>query len=123
VVAPFVQRAADLGGLLIAAGETERGQVLLEAAIADYEQEYVRGVANWPMGIAKAEALAQLGRNDEAIVELQRVIDDGWRLLWQWDTIFNPSFDGLRDDPRFDELVEYMEMDLAEQVRNFEEPQ
>lgn len=122
VIPPNVQRAADLGGLLIAAGDEEQGRLLLQAAIDDYDLEYVRGSANWPMGIAKAEALAQLGRNDEAIVELQRVFDDGWRGMWQWDTIYNPSFDNLRGEPRFEALLDNIAADLAEQVRDFEEP-
>lgn len=122
VIPPNIQRAADLGGLLIAAGDEEQGRLLLDTVIENYNLEYVRGAANWPMGIAKAEALAQLGRNDEAIVELQRVFDDGWRGMWQWDTIYNPSFNGLRDDPRFEALLDTIATDLAKQLRDFEVP-
>ena len=122
VIAPNVQRAADLGGLLLSAGQEEHGRAVLVAAIEDYDDEYVRGAANWPMGIAKADALAQLGRNDEAVAELQRIVDDGWRGLWQWRTRFNPAFDGLRDDPRFEEILRFIENDMTEQVLNFEEP-
>ena len=122
-IAPVVQRATDLGALLLAAGQDEKGHAVLGAVIADYDDEYVRGASNWPMGIAKAEALALLGRHDEAITELQRVVDDGWRVLWQWDTTFNRNFDSLRDDHRFKEIVEFLENDVAEQVRNFNPPQ
>lgn len=122
VTAPTVQRASDLGGLLLAAGQEEQGRRLLEAAIVDYELEYVRGAANWPMGIAKAEALAQLGQDDAALAELQRVFDDGWRMLWQLDTLHNPSFDGLHDDPRFEAFLGQIRDDMAEQVRNFKGP-
>lgn len=123
IIAPTVQRAADLGRLLQAAGEDDRARTVLEAVIADYNEEYVRGAANYPMGIAKAEALAVLGRNDDAIAELQRVVDDGWRSLWQWDTRFNRNFDGLRADPRFEEIQNFISKDLAEQVANFKAPQ
>ena len=122
VIAPNVQRAADLGGLLLAAGQVERGHTVLNAAIADYDLEYVRGAANFPMGIAKAEALAMLGNNDAAITELQRVVDDGWRLLWQWDTHYNPAFDGLRDDPRFRKILEFIDSDLSRQAETFQTP-
>ncbi len=123
IIAPTVQRAADLGKLLQAAGEDDRARTVLEAVIADYDDEYVRGAANYPMGIAKAEALALLGRNDDAIAELQRVVADGWRALWQWDTRFNRNFDGLRADPRFEEIQNLIRKDLAEQVASFREPQ
>jgi TolB-like protein/tetratricopeptide (TPR) repeat protein len=122
ISAANVQRAADLGALLLASGDKEKAQVLLAAVIEKYEEEYVIGAANYPMGIAGAEALALLGRNEDAISELQRVVDDGWRLLWQWDTLHNRNFDGLRDDPRFDEIIAFLQNDLAEQVRQFKAP-
>ena len=117
-----IQKAADLGLLLQLAGEKDRAETLLERTIAAYDYLYVRGAANYPMSIAKVEALALLGRNDESLAELQRVVDDGWRLLWQWDTYFNRNLDGIRDDPRFTAITNFIEQDLAEQVRDLDLP-
>lgn len=70
--------------------------------------------------MAKAEALALLGRSDEAIRSLGRVVVDGWRLMWRWDTEFNRNFDSIREEPEFHALREEIGADLAAQVAAFE---
>ena len=115
-----VQKAVDLAHLLQRSGDTERAEVLLEAAIETYDQRYAKGAANYPLGVAKAEALALLDRPDQALAELRRNVDDGWRVMWRWDTQFNRNFDSLREHPEFQALVGKIEADLAAQVAAFD---
>lgn len=61
-----------------------------------------------------------LGRSDEAIRSLGRVVVDGWRLMWRWDTEFNRNFDSIREEPEFQALREEIGADLAAQVAAIE---
>ena len=123
VTANNVQKAVDLAHLLQLAGEHGRAESILLSAIEEYDRRYTKGAANYPLGVAKAEALAMLGRTDEALDSLDRCVDDGWRLLWRWNTVLNPNFDSVRQDPRFTALLKEIEADLAAQIASFEEPQ
>ncbi len=111
-----IQKASDLGLLLTLTGEVAQGNQLLEAVIARYDELYSPGAATLPLGIAKAEALALLGRRNEALAELRRIIDDGWRSGWQFYTRLNPSFASLHDDPEFQAMVAEIEADMAAQL-------
>jgi len=115
-----VQKAVDLAHLLQLSGKTGQTERILESAIAAYDQRYAKGAANFPLGVAKAEALALLGRSDEAIGALRRFVSDGWRLLWRWDTQFNRNFDTVREEPEFIALLDEIEADLATQAAAFE---
>jgi TolB-like protein/Flp pilus assembly protein TadD len=115
-----VQKAVDLAHLLQLAGDSGRAETILESAIAAYDQRYAKGAANFPLGVSKAEALALLGRGDEAIDSLRLVVKDGWRLMWRWDTQFNRNFDSIRDDPRFVALQNEIEADLEAQLAAFQ---
>jgi TolB-like protein/Flp pilus assembly protein TadD len=115
-----IQKATDLGQLLIAAGEVARGRSLLEAVIAGYDRHYVRGSANMYLGVAKASSLAVLDRHDEALAELRRAYDDGWRIMWRWELEANPSFAAIRDRPAFQTLIKDFEADILVQQRSFE---
>ena len=112
-----VGKAVDLAHLLIEAGDGERAAHLLQAVIDYYDDAYTRGSANYPLGIAKADALSLLGRSNEAIAELERVVAEGWRMRWRYDTQFNRNLDSIRDKPQFAVLVSHIEADLAEQAR------
>jgi len=111
-----ISRAADLGLLLQRAGEPEHAKVLLEKVVSTYDENYVRGAANYPLGIAKVDALALLGRKDEALVTMRQLIDDGWRLIWRWSTVYNPNHESLRGDPIYESMLTEIEHDLARQV-------
>lgn len=117
-----MQKAADLGHLLLAAGGDEQGRKLLEAVITAYDEEYTLGAANFPLGIANVEALAVLGRDDEAISMLRKLFDDGWRMRARLDTELNPNLDSLRDKPGYQAILADLEADLARQAREFKPP-
>lgn len=119
VRADNIVKAADLGLLLQRAGQSEQAQAMLKSVVSFYDDNYARGAANYPLGIAKVDALALLGRNDEALAALRQLIDDGWRLLWRWSTVFNPNHASLHDDPDYESMLVEIEQDLARQVEAF----
>jgi tetratricopeptide (TPR) repeat protein len=115
-----ILQAVDLSSLLQASGQNEQAETLLEAILAAYDQPYFAtgGYALWIVP-AKAEALVLLGRQDEAIAELQRIVDKGWRITWQWDTELNPIFDSLRNDPRYLDIINFLQQDMERQKQEW----
>lgn len=90
-----------------------------DATIAFYDQDYKRGAANFPLGIAKVEAMALLGRVDAALAELQRLLEDGWRMRWRWDTLMNRNLESLHGDPRLVRITDQIAADIERQKREF----
>ena len=119
VDATNIGKAVDLARLLQAAGDTTQAERVLLAVIDVYDREYKRGAANYPLGITKVDALALLGRDDAALAELQKLVDDGWRMRWRWDTLMNPNLASLHDDPRFRRITDAIAADIERQKREF----
>jgi TolB-like protein/Tfp pilus assembly protein PilF len=111
-----IQKAVDLAHLLLLSGEKSQAEVLLNTIVQRYDEMYARGSANYPLGIAKVDALALLGQKPAAIAEMQRVVDDGFRLLWRWETEFNPNQASLRDDPGYMAIMDQLRSDVAAQL-------
>jgi serine/threonine-protein kinase len=118
-----VRKAVDLAHLLQVTGTAERAEAILSRAIEVYDGRYTKGAANYPLGVAKAEALALLGRTDEALESLERCVGDGWRILPRWNTVLNPNFASVGRSPRFTALLGKIEADLDAQIAAFEEPE
>ena len=95
---------------------------LLETVVATFDAEYTLGSANFPLGISKVEALALMGRHDEALSELRRLVDDGWRMNWQFHGLLTHHLDAIRDRDEFKEIVADIEADLQRQNREFDPP-
>lgn len=108
-------KAVDLGNLMLAAGDEAQARRLFVNTIAFYDADYARGAANFPLGIAKVDALALLGQDAAALTELQRLVDDGWRMRWQWDTLMNPNLASLRDASDFKAIIARIEADIRRQ--------
>lgn len=115
-----IQKAVDLSHLLLVSGNEARARYLLKAVIETFDAEYALGSANYPLGISKVEALALLGREDEALSELRRLVDDGWRLSWQFHALLTHHLDAIRERSEFKSIVADIEADLQRQQREFE---
>jgi hypothetical protein len=66
--------------------------------------------------IGDVEALALLGRRDEALAHLREAVDAGWRSTWRrngWHLADNPYVAGLREDARFRAIVAEVDADIA----------
>jgi TolB-like protein/Tfp pilus assembly protein PilF len=114
-----IEKAADLGHLLLAAGKQQRATYILQRVVDRYDELYTVGAANFPLGAAKAQALVLLDRPDEALAELQRIVDDGWRIRWRFNTELNPSFETLRDNPQYKAIISSIERDIERQNEAF----
>lgn len=111
-----MRNAPDLASLLQRTGQDGHATELLLATIAAYEEQYTLGSANFPLGIAVVDALALLGRREEAVRRLQDLVDDGWRVMWHFDTNLNPSHDVLREMPAYQAILRLISDDLQRQV-------
>jgi TolB-like protein/DNA-binding winged helix-turn-helix (wHTH) protein len=66
--------------------------------------------------LIRATLLAQLGQDDEALTHLERLVAGGRRIGWWVWLERDPSFAGLRKEPRFQALAGDMSTWLASQV-------
>ncbi len=115
-----IQKAVDLGHLLLASGSEAQARYLLETVVETFDAEYTLGSANYPLGISKVEALALLGRHDEALSELRRLVDDGWRVSWRFHGLLTHHLDAIRDSNEFKSIMAGIEADLQRQNREFD---
>ncbi len=111
-----ILKAVDLALLLQAIDQQDQADRLLQAVIDFYDERYMPGAATYPLGNAKVDALALQGNKEEALAELRRVIDDGWRSAWQYGTRLNPNHASLHDDPEYQAMVDEIEADMAAQL-------
>ena len=109
-------KAVDFAHLLLLSGDASEANVLLNAIVSRYDELYARGSANYPLGIAKVEALTLLGQREEAISVLQELVTDGWRVNWRWNTEFNPNLASLQGDLQYQAIVNEIEADIAAQL-------
>jgi TolB-like protein/Flp pilus assembly protein TadD len=112
-----LRRAPGLALLLRAAGATQEADGLLHATVAAWEELYTLGSANYPLGIAIVDALALLDQEEAAVSKLRDLYNDGWRMLWRFDTTQNPDHDGLRDNADYQAILRDVETDLQRQVK------
>lgn len=116
VDASNIQKAVDLAHLLLLSGEKDQAERLLNTIVQRYDELYARGSANYPMGIAKVDALALLGQEKASITDLQQKVDDGFRMMWSWDTELNRNQDSLRDKPEYQAIIDWLRADMAAQL-------
>jgi TolB-like protein/Tfp pilus assembly protein PilF len=113
--------ATDVAWLLQGAGETERAERLIAAALAilrDPEQRSMQPL-DWAYVLVETEALALQGLRTEALAALRRAIDEGWRLDW-WQVQIDPTLDSIMG-PEFTAMIEEVEADLEPQLARVRE--
>ncbi|HSN72055.1 MAG TPA: tetratricopeptide repeat protein, partial [Steroidobacteraceae bacterium] len=95
-----------LGAVYMLEGDRDRGRRLIEAAVQQIMREAHedgRGEM-WYAGTLPA-ALAWLGDGDAAIAALQRSFASGAHNNWWHRLEYEPAFDELRQDPRFEAML------------------
>ena len=115
-----ILKAVDLGHLLLVSGSEAQARHLLEMVVETFDAEYTLGSANFPLGISKVEALTLLGRHDEALSELRRLVDDGWRVSWRFHGLLTHHLDAIRGTDEFKSIMADIERDLQRQHREFD---
>lgn len=111
--------AVEIAYLLIRSGEGARGRKLLELVIPVIDAKPILGI--WGSAYGNARTYALLGRKEEALAELQRGVDAGWRAGWRYSFDFDPLFDSLRDEPEFAAMRAKIATDMAEQLAHVRE--
>jgi TolB-like protein/DNA-binding winged helix-turn-helix (wHTH) protein/Tfp pilus assembly protein PilF len=67
-------------------------------------------------GIADAEMLALMGKQDEALDALETAVHAGWRMRWWLHTEYNPNLDSIRDTERYQAVISTIESDMNKQL-------
>lgn len=116
ITADNIAQATDLAHLLRVAGRSAQSRRLLEKVLIAYDLPFLTS-APYGVGLVpvKAEALAILGEHEQALSELRRIIDTGWRIHWRWKTDLNPNFNGVRQSLEFQKMIAELEADMARQ--------
>jgi len=108
-------RTQMAGMALYATGDTERGNYLLDQALAYYQSQPRHGPG--PVFIHGFR-----GEKQEAIAALRKAMDEGWRFGWFRVTRYH-MFDHMLSEPGWVELITELEADIAEERRWYEEHQ
>ncbi|MCH7820878.1 MAG: tetratricopeptide repeat protein [Proteobacteria bacterium] len=111
--------AVEIAYLHFRTGEAERGRQLLEAVIPVIRSKPILGL--WGSAWGNARTYALLGKNDDALAELQRGVDAGWRILWRYAFDHDPIFEPLRHEPEFVAMRAKIASDMAEQLKHVRE--
>ena len=111
-----IRAAVDLAHLRMASGDEAGAQALIrlvrEALEHEPRMQYLR---LYGPGTALAEIAILEGRNEEALVVLEQVVDTGWIVNWRWEIEHNPIFDAVRDEPAYRRIVEKLETNTRRQ--------
>lgn len=107
--------ADDLALLLRHAGDEDRANHLLDAAIDRYDAITPDGVHGIVTGITDVELFALAGRHDEALDALSEAVRSGWRILWPW-VLEGENLASIRESERFRELKAELAEDTAIQL-------
>jgi len=104
-----------LGHVLTQLGEPEKGRPLLIDAISEGEALVMRGDERPGVRFDIASSYASLGNVERALEWLDRAYEAGWRLN-RWIPQGISTFSLLEMDPRFQEWVRRVDVDVAAQA-------
>lgn len=112
----------DVAWILRSEGREDRANALATAALAVFRD------SNWaPMypsdlttSLIEVEILAALNRDREALQELLRAVDNGWRFGW-WQVERDPTLTSIRALPEFQAVMHRIREDVATQLANMPE--
>jgi TolB-like protein/Tfp pilus assembly protein PilF len=107
--------AADVLLALQQAGLEADAATLTTAALDWYAGHLPEIAFGVTYGISRPELYAVAGMREEALEDLRRAVDSGWRLNWEF-FLLGPNFSSLRDEPRYQALVEEVRQDMAAQA-------
>ena len=62
-------------------------------------------MANRAIQGMRAQVLAIVGQHDQALAEIERLLDTPGSYLSRWMLTLDPRWDFMRDDERFNELI------------------
>ena len=113
------QEAIDLALVLIRTGEQDRSDKLLDRSSALIQGMHRLGHTGY--GIADAQIYTLQGKTDEALAALRQAIDDGWRQYWWYHAEHDPNLDSIRNEPKFQAMMDEIRTDMAVQLERVRE--
>jgi len=111
-----IPAAVDVIPVLMATGEEQRADDLLKQASAGFSK--IRRMGYFGFHHRDIEVNALEGRCDEALAALEQAVEDGWRAHWRLYLEHNPSLAKLRETPVFQDNLEAIRRDMAQQREN-----
>ena len=104
--------AVDLAHLRATSGDDAGAAALLARARRVFEADpRAQTIGIHRPVLTPIEILVLDDRADEALGELETLVDGGWRNDWQWRLQRNPIFAPIRDDLRYKQLIQRLERD------------
>jgi hypothetical protein len=118
----LLESAIGLADLLILSGQTDMGRRLLAAVLKRMDREApAAGRGELWFLFQRPVALALVGDGEQAIAVLQRAVEQGYAYHdWQYYFEQEPAFNSLRQDPRFQVLVQRVRAHAATERRALE---
>ncbi|MDX1516832.1 MAG: tetratricopeptide repeat protein, partial [Woeseiaceae bacterium] len=113
--------AIDLALVYRKLGDDVRAEQLLQAGLRAIPEIPRLGVNGYWIADVRIHAIR--GDVPRAVDALAAAIDEGWRLLTWYHFHLDPTLEPIRHDPRFQQLRDRVEQDLAEQARRVKELQ
>jgi len=106
--------ALEIAYLLQAMGANSRAEEVLEETLAVTESIPLIGPGG--SGSGSAAVFALMGRKQDALAEIRRSVDAGWRATWWYYFDHYAPFESLRGEPEFQAVRAEVEADMAEQL-------
>jgi len=116
---PTVNGATTWPAMMTAHALQELGDAEQTVLLLDAIEEVISGMRlitgpGFTNGIENVEVAALRGNTEEALANLRRAIDQNWRFTWDYMPA-SKTLDSIRDDPRFDAMIEEIRADVARQ--------
>jgi tetratricopeptide (TPR) repeat protein len=111
--------AIDLALISSKTGEQERADWLLESSL-QYIQQIPR-LGWYGYRISDVQIYTLQGEKQEALLALQRAINEGWRESWWYYLKYDPTLESLHDEPEYQAMVAEIEADMAAQLARVRE--
>lgn len=114
---PNVDVVPDVAWILLSIGEEDRANAMLHTALDVFRANEWAPLIPSDLQITwvEVEMLALLGREDDAIDALRRLIENGWRFGW-WLAERDPTLASIRDRPEFVAMLDQVKADLHTQL-------
>ena len=88
--------------------------LVIDSGLDWYHETRPAGVYGYENGIVVAEFLALRGDTDAAVGILSDAVDYGWIYDWPW-YLASPNLDSIRNDAKFQAVVEKLENNMRTQ--------
>ena len=106
--------AIDYALVLAKSGKQQRANALLDRCMKFINTIPRMGQEGY--WIADAAIYALRGDTNAALTALRDAIDQGWRANWWYFLKHDPNFDAIRDEPGYQNMVQELQSDMAEQL-------